>query len=48
MLLFASDYPHWQFDGDAILPFGLHADLQHKMRVDNPLETYSRLQETVP
>jgi uncharacterized protein len=47
MLLFASDYPHWQFEGNAIVPPGLSADLQHKMRVDNPLETYPRLKETV-
>jgi predicted TIM-barrel fold metal-dependent hydrolase len=48
MLLFASDYPHWQFEGDAIVPPGLSADLQRKMRVENPLQTYSRLKETVP
>jgi hypothetical protein len=47
MLLFASDYPHWQFDGDAIMPGGISAGLQRKMRVDNPLETYARLKETV-
>jgi predicted TIM-barrel fold metal-dependent hydrolase len=46
MLLFASDYPHWQFEGDAIVPPGLSADLQRKMRVDNPMQTYSRLKET--
>jgi predicted TIM-barrel fold metal-dependent hydrolase len=45
MLLFASDYPHWQFDGDAIVPPGLSADLQRKIRVENPLQTYSRLKE---
>jgi predicted TIM-barrel fold metal-dependent hydrolase len=46
-LLFASDYPHWQFEGNAIVPPGLSADLQHKMRVDNPRETYPRLKEKV-
>jgi predicted TIM-barrel fold metal-dependent hydrolase len=46
MLLFASDYPHWQFEGDAITPPGLSAGLQQKMRVDNPLDTYPRLKET--
>jgi hypothetical protein len=29
------------------VPPGLSADLQRKMRVENPLETYSRLKETV-
>jgi uncharacterized protein len=47
MLLFASDYPHWQFDGDAVLPAGLSPALLQRIRVDNPLETYPRLKETV-
>ncbi len=25
ILLYASDYPHWQFDGDAVMPAGLFA-----------------------
>ena len=40
MLLFATDYPHWQFDGDAALPPGLDAGLVRKMQHDNPLATY--------
>jgi predicted TIM-barrel fold metal-dependent hydrolase len=48
MLLFSSDYPHWQFEGDAILPPGLSADQVRRIKVDNPLETYPRLQETAP
>jgi len=47
MLLFATDYPHWQFDGADALPPGLEAGLARKMMVDNPLRTYSRLKETV-
>ena len=47
MLLFASDYPHWQFDGDAVLPSGLSPALMQRIRVDNPLETYPRLKETL-
>ena len=47
MLLFSSDYPHWQFEGDAITPPGLSASLLQRMRVDNPLATYPRLKETV-
>jgi uncharacterized protein len=47
MLLFASDYPHWQFDGDAVLPPGLSPALMQRIRVDNPLETYPRLKETL-
>jgi uncharacterized protein len=46
MLLFASDYPHWQFDGDAVLPSGLSPTLLQRIRVDNPLATYPRLKET--
>lgn len=40
MLLFSSDYPHWQFDGDEILPRGLSAELRRKIMVENPLATY--------
>ncbi len=47
LLLFSTDYPHWQFDGDDALPDGLSADLARKILVDNPRETYLRLKETV-
>ncbi len=47
MLLFATDYPHWQFDGEDVLPPGLNPDLIRKMRLDNPLATYPRLKETM-
>jgi predicted TIM-barrel fold metal-dependent hydrolase len=40
VLLFASDYPHWQFDGDEIMPRGLSAELRRKIMVDNPRATY--------
>jgi uncharacterized protein len=43
MLLFASDYPHWQFDGDDAIPPHLPASLISRMCVDNPLETFPRL-----
>lgn len=45
MLLFSSDYPHWQFDGDAALPPGLDPALVRKIAVENPLATYPRLSE---
>jgi predicted TIM-barrel fold metal-dependent hydrolase len=48
MLLFATDYPHWQFDGDQAIPPLVSAGLRHKMMVENPLRTYARLRETVP
>jgi predicted TIM-barrel fold metal-dependent hydrolase len=43
MLLFATDFPHWQFDGDDMLPAGLAPGLAAKILVDNPLATYPRL-----
>jgi predicted TIM-barrel fold metal-dependent hydrolase len=43
MLLYASDYPHWQFDGDDPLPPGIPAGLKRKILVDNPIATYARL-----
>lgn len=43
MLLFASDFPHWQFDGDDMLPKGIDATLCNKILIDNPRATYPRL-----
>jgi predicted TIM-barrel fold metal-dependent hydrolase len=47
LLLFASDYPHWQFDGDDALPPGLPEGLVRKIMVDNAFDTYPRLKEAV-
>ena len=44
MLLFSTDYPHWQFEGDAAMPAGFDATLAKKIMADNPLRTYPRLQ----
>jgi predicted TIM-barrel fold metal-dependent hydrolase len=43
ILLYASDYPHWQFDGDETVPAAIPAGLRRKILVDNPLATYDRL-----
>jgi predicted TIM-barrel fold metal-dependent hydrolase len=43
MLLFSSDFPHWQFDGDQVMPRGIPQGLHHKILVENPLATYDRL-----
>ncbi|HEY4253725.1 MAG TPA: amidohydrolase family protein [Roseomonas sp.] len=43
VLLFSTDYPHWQFDGDAALPPGLDAGLIRRLTIDNPLATYPRI-----
>ncbi|MEA2909517.1 MAG: uncharacterized protein QOJ15_1598, partial [Bradyrhizobium sp.] len=45
MLLFSTDYPHWHFDGDAVLPDGLSGDMVQRILIDNPIETYPRLQD---
>ncbi len=44
MLLFSSDYPHWN-DDLAAVPGGLPADLLRRMRTENPRATYRRLTE---
>jgi hypothetical protein len=46
-LLFSTDYPHWQFDGDNALPAGLSESLVRKVLIENPLATYPRLKESV-
>jgi uncharacterized protein len=43
MLLYSSDYPHWQFDGNDPVPAWLPASLRRKIMIDNPLATYPRL-----
>jgi predicted TIM-barrel fold metal-dependent hydrolase len=43
LLLYASDFPHWQFDGDDAMPPGIPAGLRRKVLVDNPIATYNRL-----
>jgi predicted TIM-barrel fold metal-dependent hydrolase len=46
LLLFSTDYPHWQFDGDAALPNGLPDDLFRKIVSENALAIYTRLAKT--
>ena len=46
MLLFSSDFPHWQFDGDDIMPAGIPEKLHGKILRDNALATYGRLNAT--
>jgi uncharacterized protein len=46
MLLYASDFPHWQFDGDQVLPPGIPDGLRRKILVENPIATYNRLQSS--
>ncbi len=45
LLLFSTDYPHWQFDGQDALPPLLPDSLKTKILIDNPLATYPRLKE---
>lgn len=45
VLLFSTDYPHWQFDGADVLPDGLPDALRAKIMVENPTNTFPRLKE---
>jgi len=45
ILLFSTDYPHWQFDGVNAIPPGLDPGLARKIMVENPMRTYPRLQQ---
>jgi uncharacterized protein len=47
MLLFSTDYPHWHFDGEDVLPDGLPEETVRKLLIDNPLEAYPRLRDGV-
>jgi hypothetical protein len=48
MILFSTDFPHWQFEGLDALPDTLSQALRKKILLDNPLATYSRLRATGP
>ena len=48
LILFSTDFPHWQFDGDRMLPQGLSDHQVRKILIDNPRATYSRLAQTSP
>jgi predicted TIM-barrel fold metal-dependent hydrolase len=48
ILLYSSDYPHWQFDGDDVISQAIPDKLRRKIKVDNPLATYGRLSEEAP
>ncbi len=43
LLLYSSDYPHWQFDGDEVMPPFIPETLRRKIMIDNPLATYPRI-----
>jgi predicted TIM-barrel fold metal-dependent hydrolase len=45
VLLFSTDYPHWQFDGEDALPDGLPETTLQRMMVDNAMDTYPRLSD---
>jgi predicted TIM-barrel fold metal-dependent hydrolase len=45
MLLFSTDYPHYQFIGEDPIPEGLDGALARKIMAENPLRTYVRLNE---
>ena len=47
MLLYSTDYPHWQFDGDDPFPLGFPDRLRRRVLLDNPLATYPNLQEVM-
>ena len=45
MLLFSTDYPHWHFDGEDVLPDGLSQETIRLLAIDNALDTFPRLRE---
>jgi len=47
LLLFSTDYPHWQFEDSAVIPEGLDPALTRKIMVENPIRAYPRLRESL-
>ena len=48
VLLYSSDYPHWQFDDQAAWPVSLSSAMRKRVGVDNPLRTFQRLRTDKP
>jgi predicted TIM-barrel fold metal-dependent hydrolase len=44
-LLFSTDFPHWHFEGNKVLPDGLPEAIMRNMLVENALDTYPRLRD---
>ncbi len=47
LLLFSTDFPHWQWDGEDVLPAGLPEGLLGRIAVENPLEAFPRLKTSI-
>lgn len=47
VILFSSDYPHWQFEGSDPIPAGFSKGMAEKIAWENPLNTYGRLRESL-
>ncbi len=43
LIVFSTDYPHWQFEGEDVLPDGLSDAMLRKILIENPLAAYPRL-----
>ena len=43
MLLYASAYPRWHFDGTDAFPQGFDEELKRRVSIDNPRATYGRI-----
>lgn len=48
LLLFATDYPHWHYDGDDVLPPSLADGPAARIMYENAFETYPRLTAAAP
>lgn len=48
VLLYSSDFPHWQYEGNDPMPSEIPARLHDKIRIDNPLATFPRLRKQAP
>lgn len=43
LIVFSTDYPHWQFEGEDVLPDSLSDAMLRKILIENPLAAYPRL-----